>query len=357
MPLTDEVRNLLLKYIAGETNETESKLVESWLAKDTDIFAEFEQLWDLWYAVGTATNVFRFNVDKGWDALLQMRMEQKDAKKNKGNIKRIVIWASAIAAALLALVGWWYQPEKMDGNILPQHYNETQLANADSAEHSENALTKGEFIVKTKPESRKEVTLPDGSVMWLNGNSVARYVLHTENNTRTLYLKGQAFFDIHPDAKKPFIVETKHASIRVLGTRFDIQAYSEDDVTEAVLTGGSIQFITKSPNNKIIRHIDPGQKISLNYISGQLKVTQVDTAFYASWKEGKLMFRNETFLEVAKAMEHKYNIGIVFKNKSLEKKRLNGYLQKESLEEALKALKLTLQFQYTIENNVVTISR
>lgn len=357
MPLSDDVRNLLLKYIAGETTVSESEQVESWLADDPNVFNEFEQLWDLWYVVGTATNVFRFNVDKGWEGLAQKRLKQKEIKADGKRLKKSLIWGGCIAATILIILGWLFVPKNELIRAGTTHTDQVGTMYHGQLKPFKDSVSRKDVIVKTAPGERRKVKLPDGSLIWLNGSSVARYSFNKENNTRTLALRGQAFFDIHHDASRPFIVKTKHASINVLGTRFDVAAYPDDDVTEAVLTGGSIQFITEANRKKIIKHIDPGQKISLNTLSGELKVTEVDTAFYASWKEGKIIFRNETFLEVARAMEHKYDVAIVFKNKSLMGKRLNGYLQKESLEEALQALKLTLQFQYSIDNNKVIISR
>jgi ferric-dicitrate binding protein FerR (iron transport regulator) len=357
MPPSDEVRNLLLKYIAGETDKAESAMVESWLESDPKVFEEFEQLWDLWYAVGTATNVFRFNVDKGWEALLNKRQAETTVKKNGSVLKKIVIWSGGVAAAVLLLIGFvvWQKKadnlgvRRADGPVLSL-VTTTQSKEADTAAEGITTMEAG-----TDPGRRKRIKLPDGSVAWLNGGTTIRYTTGEKKGVRMLYLSGQAFFNITHNAKEPFIVKTKHASIKVLGTRFDVVAYPNDAVTEAVLTGGSIVFTTETAHKKITTHIDPGQKISLNYLSGQLSVIEVDTAFYASWREGRLLFRNETFGEVARAMGHKYNVTFTFKDKSLCGKKLNGYLEKESLQEALEALKLTLQFHYKIIGDSVVI--
>lgn len=357
MPLSDEVRNLLLKYIAGETNDEEVEWIESRLKDDAGVFEEFEQLWDLWHAVGAAAHINRFNVDKGWEELSKKQRQREEAHKGTRQLRKAVIkWGSAAAAVLLllfALFLWRLQNKGIVVNEFPKNSVLNQQSRPDVKAHA----IAHSFKAQTAPDGQKKIRLPDGSLIWLNGGTKVRYSINKKNNTRMLYLSGQAFFDIKQDANRPFIVKTDHASIKVLGTRFDVAAYPDEKITEAVLMGGSILFTTHKGSKEINTPVEPGQKISINYLSGQLKVMNVDTAFYTLWKEGKLLFRNESFGHVARAMEHKYGIQIIFKDQSLQKERLNGYLEKESLEEALEALKLTLQFQYAIKDGEVIIYR
>lgn len=350
MPLSDELRSLLLKYIAGETSEEEARIVEKWLSEDPAVFSEFEQLWDLWYAVGTATNVFRFNVDKGWEAILEK--SYGDTRKKKGGVKRLLVWSSAAAAVLLAGVLMLVRQDsrRSDHSSRPG----MEIAGALSQERADTAVavvTRTTF--STHGRERKAVKLPDGSRAWLNGNTTLHF--SDDGHSRALSLNGEAFFDVARDAKKPFFVRTAHATIRVLGTRFDVVAYSRDTVTDAILTSGSILFSAEVEHRSIVKHLVPGDKVSINYLSNSLKISQVDTAFYISWKEGKLNFQGQKFQDIAKAMEHKYDVRFNFADPDLAQKRLNGYLDKESLTEALEALKLTLRFRYKIMDSTVMI--
>lgn len=345
----------MLKFIAGETEEEESEKVERMLANDAEVFAEVEQLWELWNAVGTATNVNKFNVEKGWENLLERGLG--DPAKNRKRGGRMLIWLGGVAAVIVTLIAWTFLSERSAGhrflNTAPRQ--EEAVTVQDSV--LKDGAAEQPVYAKTDAGHQKKITLPDGSNIWLNGGSAIRYMVSRDGKERILHLSGQAFFDIKHNVQSPFVVKTNHATIKVLGTRFDVTAYPKEAFTEAVLTNGSILFTAESSHNLVSRQIVPGQKISLDYLSGKLNITEVDTAFYASWKEGKLLFRDETFKSVAKAMDHKYNVNILFKNTSLEEKRLNGYLEKESLEEALKALQLTLQFKYQVVNDTVLISK
>jgi ferric-dicitrate binding protein FerR (iron transport regulator) len=355
MPLSDEVRNLLLKYIAGETNEEESEQVEGWLADDPKIFEEFEQLWDLWYAVGTATNVFRFNVDKGWEEVLRKSRQAGSGRRDKKEVRKIILWAGGIAAGLLLLsaLGLWLKDEQGSSGMRQQRDNELSAVATDKNKTTGLSSDSSGMDVKTDLGQRKKVRLPDGSLVWLNGNTSIHFM--DQDSKRIAFLSGQAFFDIQHNAGKPFIVETRHATVSVLGTRFDITAYPKDSVTEAVLTEGSILFTTEMKDKSFSRHILPGEKVSVNHLSDHVNITQVDTAFYTYWRDGRLLFDGQTFAEIAKAVGHKYGVQFEFTDQELPEKRLNGYLEKESLQEALEALRLTLQFSYRIVGRTVII--
>jgi ferric-dicitrate binding protein FerR (iron transport regulator) len=357
MPLSDEVRSLLLKYIAGETDEEETQKVQQLLAADAAVFDEFEQLWDLWYAVGAATNVNRFNVDKGWEAILNKRKTEEQRPRVRRPLRKSLILGSAAAAAILLLV-FLLHPYAGKSGSSDGGYPDIEEASGDSLlpERQDLYAEESGFIdFYTSAGKRKRVVLPDGSVTWLNGNTAIRYEDH--RNVRMLYLKGEAFFNIRHDAGKPFIVNTSYATIQVLGTRFNVSAYPDDTVTDAVLTSGSILFTTEMHDESVVRHLLPGEKISINHLSDKLKIARVDTIFYTAWKEGRLLFEGQTFGEIARAMEHKYSVNIEFADKGLESKRLNGYLQQETLSQALEALRLTLQFRYKIIDSSVILYR
>lgn len=342
----------MLKYIAGETSREEADKVERWLSEDPSIFMEFEQLWDLWYAVGTATNVFRFNVDKGWQSLVEKRIDPGGRKPRKTRVRRMLLWSGAAAAVLLCAVAFLWK----DGGLSVIKRDAPSMTVAESAPIAGTASREtGDSVIRvvTSGRERKMVRLPGGSKVWLNGNSELRFTY--DGNARILRLKGEGFFDVTHDVKRPFIVKTMHASIQALGTRFDVVAYPKDTVTDAILTSGSILFTTEIRHHSVIKQLVPGDKLSMNYLSNSLKISQVDTAFYVSWKEGRLMFQGQKFQDIAKAMGRKYNVNFRFEDQGLADKRLNGYLDKESLAEALQALKLTLQFRYRIVDSTVVI--
>ncbi|GAA4316481.1 FecR domain-containing protein [Compostibacter hankyongensis] len=353
-----DMRAPLLKYIAGEADEEETIKVEQWLAETPEHFKEFERLWDLWYAVGTATNVYRFDVDRAWKAV----SENQDvaAQKKTRFVSRPMIGigiAAAVLAILFAAIGWWRNDHGRPGFAAGGKATaEDAAALHDRPEKNGLKNTDTKVDLKTRPGERERRTLPDGSVAWLNGNTSVSFC-SSASGKRIVYLTGEAFFDVKQSAEHPFIVKTAYATISVLGTRFNVTAYGNDSLTEAVLTRGAIAFNVRVNNHEMSRKIEPGEKVSINRISDQLKVISVDTSFYSSWTEGVLVFRSEAFGQVARAMERKYNVSFIFLDKSLVAKRLSGYFDRETLKEALDALQLTLPFRYRIHDREVVISQ
>ncbi len=341
MPLSDEeIRSLLLKYIAEEMDESEKEEVEKWLMQHPEAFEEFEQLWDLWHTINTVTSDSQFDVDKGWEETWSKMRKKDNGRRRKKRLKSIFIWGS-VAAVVIVVVAFSFLGNGMMGEFFPG-LGSKKITLRDT----EKVFTKYDTETQTLPGKRQRVSLPDGSTVWLNGGTKIHFIMNEKQGTRKLTLNGQAFFDIADRKNMPFIVNTGHASIKVLGTRFNVTAYADDSTVETVLTSGRILFESKSGEKKVEQRIDPGQKIAVNYLSGEVNVSKVDTAFYSSWKEGKLVFNNQKFKEIANALEHKYNVEIIFKDKTLINKRINGYLQRENLKEALTALKMTMQFQY-----------
>lgn len=352
----ENMKGLLLKYIAGEANEEESARVEEWLAEDPEHFKTFEELWDLWYAVGTATNVFRFNTDAGWEAVLNEMKTREKQKKDRFFFKRVLIAGISVAAAALLVFGVFLFRKQQQTTVQESMaVNETAPAVVKQPVEKAAVSSTLSASFKTGPGERKKEVLPDGSIAWLNGNTSVSFKEDKQHEGRVLYLTGEAFFDVKRAASEPFIVKTAYATIQALGTRFDVTAYPKDSLTEAVLTGGRIVFNTDVAHRKESRQLVPGEKISVNHLSDQLKIIEVDTSFYASWTTGALLFRDETFGQVARAMERKYNVSFIFSDRELVSKRLSGYFEKESLQQALDALQLTLPFRYDIHDNEVII--
>jgi len=233
--------------------------------------------------------------------------------------------------------------------------------------------------VVTRHGARSKILLPDGTNVWLNSGSKITYNKDLDTSTiREVYLSGEAFFDVVKYAKRPFIIHTAKMDVKVLGTQFNVKAYDDDKTTETSLIKGSVEVSLKNnpgrkyllkPNQKLVISNDQPLKAAkgmatvalpevatnlveikpLTYLQG------TETDIESSWTKNLLSFEDEAFIDVAKKMERWYDVSIEFKNKRWEDKFLNGSFEKESLEQALKALKYTTGFNYKIDHNKITI--
>jgi transmembrane sensor len=238
--------------------------------------------------------------------------------------------------------------------------------------------------VSTRPGSKSMVKLPDGSVVWLNAGSKITYSKEFGKDTREVTLIGEGFFDVTKNKEKPFIIHTSSINIKVLGTAFNVKAYPEDKQTETSLIRGSIEVTIKNrPNDKII--LSPSEKLivennevlkkekSKTGLSGvtpvqavisplvsinKLKYSPVDsTVAETSWINNKLIFREETFADLAVKMERWYDVKIEINEPSLKQARLNGIFESETISQALEALKISIPFQYEQTGNQIIIHR
>ena len=157
---------------------------------------------------------------------------------------------------------------------------------------------------------RSEITLSDGTKIWLNSGSQLSYPLTFTGNSREVYLSGEAFFDVNANPEKPFHVITGDLKIRVTGTRFNITSYSSDEGTQAVLLSGKIDAVR---NKRFARSVElnPGERIVYNRLSEMMEKDHVNVEVYSSWVQGYLIFENEPVENIFRKLERYYNHKIV----------------------------------------------
>ncbi|MBC9911858.1 FecR family protein [Chitinophaga varians] len=265
--------------------------------------------------------------------------------------RRPYLWAAAISTGvLLGMAAWWWTSAKKNNNAIASE-------------------------VTTRNGSRTSIQLADGTRVWLNAGSKLSYSKDFGKNDRSVTLTGEAFFDVAKQADHPFVIHTETMDIRVLGTRFNVRSYPEDKTTEASLITGSIEAIVKRNATRII--LKPSEKIVvLNQLPAVARSAKANTAkeettvtlshvsYYAaqttaitetSWMDNKLVFKDESFAELAQQMERFFGVHVQFDNPSLQQLRFTGIFEQETVQQALSALQLTAAFRYEIQNDTIII--
>jgi ferric-dicitrate binding protein FerR (iron transport regulator) len=214
--------------------------------------------------------------------------------------------------------------------------------------------------------------LPDGSGVWLNAGSKLNYKKAFDGKTREVELTGEAFFDVAKDPERPFIIHTSKMDVKVLGTQFNVKAYELDKNFETSLIKGSVEIsVLADPGKKYL--LKPNQKLVLakdivasrsaikkNGAAGvQIKeltyLAGTNADIESSWTRNILSFEDEPFSEVAKKMERWYDVKFEFKDKRWENEFLKGSFEKESLDQAMNALKFTTGFNFSIKDKIISI--
>lgn len=204
---------------------------------------------------------------------------------------------------------------------------------------------------------KQEVTLSDGSIVWVNAGSVLIYPSEFTAATRTVFLSGEACFKVAKNPEQPFIVSTKHLDVLALGTVFSVDAYPGATRTIATLEEGSIQVDTK-PAKTLASILKPNEQFVYSHLTHQATINVVDAGQVSAWKDGYLIFKNASFEELTAALERKYNVTI---NYNAEKYKGRTYYVKfnpdESIEDALLILKHLIEdFRYRITGKTISIN-
>lgn len=202
--------------------------------------------------------------------------------------------------------------------------------------------------IKAPAWTRAQFSLPDGTTGWLNSSSSIRYN-GTFNNSRIVNLTGEAFFDVVKNEEKPFKVQTNEVAVKVLGTQFNIASYEDEKNVEVVLEEGKLEFRGKGvPETMLMK---PNDLIVYNKASKNISAEVVQPEKYVSWKEGKLVFRNDPIDVIARRLERWYNVEVEISGDLPHDFRLRATFVDESLEEVLYFLKRSLPISYRIENS------
>lgn len=198
----------------------------------------------------------------------------------------------------------------------------------------------------TQYGEQKNIVLPDGSSVKLNGNSSLKYADEwNEETPREIWIKGEAFFDVvHTQNDQKFIVHTEDAlDVQVLGTRFNVKARSEK--TEVMLEEGRVRLSVDVNGGTDTLTMKPGELVVK--AKQQVVKSKVNAAEYSSWKDNKLFFSETPLLEVARILEDTYGFEVEFKHKSLNERKLSGEIRSARGEDILTAIRESLDIKIT----------
>lgn len=202
---------------------------------------------------------------------------------------------------------------------------------------------------------RVNLDLPDGSNVWLNAGTTMKYPVSFMKGKGEVILNGEAYFEVAHNEKSPFVVRTHAMDIEVLGTKFNVEAYSKKAVFEASLMQGKIRV--KSPHNeKTAVVLLPNYKTTLK--DGRLVVSKIDDYNVYRWKEGLYCFKSKRFTQIMEDLERYYDLKIQVDKKSIESVALTGKFRiSDGLDYALRVLQKDVSFTYRRDkdNDVIYI--
>jgi ferric-dicitrate binding protein FerR (iron transport regulator) len=182
-----------------------------------------------------------------------------------------------------------------------------------------------------------QLVLPDGSKVWLNAASSIRYPTAFTAKQRQVEMTGEVYFEIAPRKNQPFKVKVNEMEVDVLGTHFDINAYTDESAIKTTLLTGKV----KVKGGEQVRMLTAGQQVRLNR-QGQLNlIRHVDVASVVAWKRGLFYFDNADLPTIMRQLSRWYDIAVVYKAGSDSGRRFNGQVFRSlNLSQVLKVLEL-----------------
>lgn len=193
--------------------------------------------------------------------------------------------------------------------------------------------------------TRVQFSLPDGSTGWLNSSSSIKYQSNFVKE-RNIILDGEAFFNVHTDPDKPFVVNTNEINVTALGTKFNIASYRNEKNVEVVLKEGKLIVANNEMTGSLT--MIPNDLVVYDKAGNELSQEKVDPKIYISWTEGKLVFRNDPIDVIARRLGRWYNVDVDIRGDSFEDVRLRATFVDENLEEVLYFIKRALPVNYKI---------
>jgi ferric-dicitrate binding protein FerR (iron transport regulator) len=198
--------------------------------------------------------------------------------------------------------------------------------------------------ITTPMGAKSKIVLPDSSIVWLNSGSTLSYPQQFGEN-RPVTLVGEAYFEVSKN-EKPFVVSTQYGDVKVKGTSFNVKAFAEDNAFETTLEEGVVTFKVKNTENEVI--LQPGEQIEKTATGFNVK--QVETKYFTSWKDGKLLFNKEPFPDFIKKLERWYNVKIEYSDPELDKLWYTGTIEMETISEVMEMISKAAPVKYNFNN-------
>jgi transmembrane sensor len=308
---------LLPKYFAGEATIDEQKTVDEWRAVNPEYRKEFGAFAKLWNISGPVAGLGDIDIDAEW-----ARMEKQIAPAKTTNLRRVL----RVAAAVLILASL---------SFLGIKYLSVETQKSSIAE-------------------LKEVTLPDGSVVSLNANSKISYKKGFGKTHRNISLTGEAYFEVAKNAKIPFIISANQASIKVVGTKFNVKAYKNKPEVKVMVTEGIVKvYETKQPEKEVT--LVAGESATFNKQENVIRKAPTLNLNDIAWKTQVINLNNTPLSEVAEILNNTYHVDIEI-DPVVRDCPITVDFTKQEFPSVLEVLRKTLNLTIKVDGKHVKIS-
>lgn len=217
--------------------------------------------------------------------------------------------------------------------------------------NGEDEATEMAYNLLTTPRGGKyKITLPDGSKVWLNAASSLKYPIAFTGKERKVEITGEAYFEIAKDVSKPFKVNFNSMEVEVLGTHFNIKAYTDEEIIKTTLLEGKV----KVTNGNEVKQLVPGQQAQVKSLSNIKIVNDVDLEETVAWKDGNFQFENTSLQDVMRQLSRWYDVEITYRG-TIHKNFIGSISRDVKLSQVLSMLQQTSKLKFMIEGKNIIV--
>lgn len=329
-------KNLAEKYFAGDITEAETSELAGWIRNNVQLSDWWEEEFEKSSAdISPALHDKMFARIKAVlnesSGISESRTPQPPAVKRTPGKAQVPSWAKWAAMICIPICIAFFT------------YNILSISNTDKA--------RSPFIVKADKGDKATVVLPDGTDVILNSASQLSYLSDFGRNERRVQLEGEGYFKVAHDTHRTFIVQVGELEVKVMGTVFNVCAYSNDQDVTVVLLEGKVGVYMPSTSTTL----SPGEKINYNKSTRKLSTEKVYPDDYVSWTKGNLYFQNESLENIMKSLSRVYDVTIRIDSSKISEERFTGTIPGGGIQNALNIIMLTSPFRYEVEDSVIIL--
>jgi ferric-dicitrate binding protein FerR (iron transport regulator) len=326
-----ELEALLQKYYNGETTLPEEKLLKMYLSKE-GAFPQ-QKIEQQWFA--QLQQEKELDTSKDFDKQLEEKFtEIRLDGEEKRTLRQFITWPYRVVALFTILIGLGFLA------YFAFIRKQTQWVE-----------------ITTAAKQTEEITLPDGSKVWLNGASTIRYAPQFETATvREVWLEGEAYFEVTHKPQQPFLVHSTGAVTQVLGTSFNIRAYPDEATVEVGVLSGKVNVALTANEQSQNLLLGPGNGALYDKKNASLHKKEIADPNLLSWKTHTLVFENAPLHVVVSSLERYFGVSIELVNPGLANCRFKGTFNQAKLQEILEVMEVSMSISTHHTGNQYSVS-
>jgi transmembrane sensor len=317
---------MILAYLKNQINESDSAIIQEWIDASAENLHYFEQYKLIWEETGKLIPApVDVNVDDAWGKMSVMidDFEESESSKSEKKVKVISLrkYLLRVAAVLLPLIA-------ISGLFF--------LINQ-----------KPQLITKEATAQILKDTLSDGSIISINKNSQISYPEKFKGNIREVDMKGEVFFEVSPDKEKPFIIHAESTFIKVLGTSFNVKAYTDSSLIEVSVKTGRVLFseFNDDLNDTTGLILLAGETGIYDKNTGHIFKVELPVKQELQQEDKILVFKRSSLADVASEIKKKYGVTVVLQSKDIENMHYSATFKNSSIDSIIQVMANTLDLK------------